>query len=77
MHRKKMLSKKWGLITQPFTMNYIKIVTLFKLSTSYSIMAEGVGSVVESENGLFPTKSLVACRERLVELQCLLGNRFV
>ena len=53
---KKMLSKKWGLTTQPFTMNYIKIVTLFKLSTSYSIMAEGVGSVVESENGSFQSQ---------------------
>ena len=34
-------------------MNYIKIV---KLSTSYSIMAEGVGSVVESENGSFQSQ---------------------
>ena len=31
----------------------IKIVTLFKLSSSYSIMAEGVGCVVDSENGSF------------------------
>ena len=34
-------------------MNDIKIVTLFKLSSSYSIMAEGVGRVVDSENGSF------------------------
>ena len=34
-------------------MNDIKIVTLFKLSASYSIMAEGVGCVVDSENGSF------------------------
>ena len=56
MHRKQMLSKKWGLTTQPFAMNYIKIVTLFKLSTSYSIMAEGVGSVVGSRNGSFQSQ---------------------
>ena len=34
-------------------MNDIKIVMLFKLSSSYSIMAEGVGCVVDSENGSF------------------------
>ena len=34
-------------------MNDIKIVTLFMLSSSYSIMAEGVGCVVDSENGSF------------------------
>ena len=33
-----------------FAMNDIKIVTL---SSSYSIMAEGVGCVVDSENGSF------------------------
>ena len=34
-------------------MNDIKMVTLLKLSSSYSIMAEGVGCVVDSENGSF------------------------
>ena len=41
-------------------MNDIKIVTLFKLSFSYSIMAEGVGCVVDSENGSF--NSQITCR---------------
>ena len=38
-------------------MNDIKIVTLFKLSSSYSIMAEGVGCVVDNENGSFYSQS--------------------
>ena len=32
-------------------MNDIKIITLFKLYSSYSNMAEGVGSAADCENG--------------------------
>ena len=32
-------------------MNDIKIVTLLKLTSVYSIMAEGIGCVVDKENG--------------------------
>ena len=39
----------------------IKIVTLLKLSSVYSIIVEGVGCVVDKENGLLQAKSLVAC----------------
>ena len=42
---KKNRTTKPGLTTKPFAMNYIKIVTLSKLFTSYSFMAEGVGNV--------------------------------
>ena len=33
--------------------------------------------LLKAKTVLFRAKSLVACRERLVELQCLLGNHFV
>ena len=59
-------------------MNGIKIGTLsLKASSSYSIMVVGVGCVVESENGLFRTKSLLACGERLAKQQRLHGTCFV
>ena len=48
-----------------------------KLYSSYSNIAEGVGSVVDSENGSFQNQIAVACRERLVKQQSLHGNLFV
>ena len=44
-------------------MNDIKIVTLFKLYCSYWNMAEGVGSVVDSENGSFQNQ-ITRCMPR-------------
>ena len=56
-------------------MNDIKIGTLLKLSSVYSIMAEGVGCVVDKENGSLqsqithrlPRKASQACSSACME----------
>ena len=54
---KKLPTIKLGLTTKPFAVNYIQIVTLSKLFASYSDMAEGIGSIIESENGSFQSQT--------------------